>query len=110
MLLFNNDMRNEAAGKHGLFPHISVCVQHPYVGVRYGACLCARSLSRSVRVLRTNLFDSGISASVCDVVNNQDEDMRVTNIALGAFANLANSFSPLRDVRFISLIFFIKPH
>lgn len=70
------------------------------MGVRYGACLCVRSFTRAVRVLRTSLYDAGIGVLICDVVEKQDEDIRVTNIALAAFANLLNDFSPLREVRY----------
>ena len=98
--LFDNDVRNEATGHHGLLPYVTVCFEHPYVGVRYGASLCARSFSRSVGVLRTSLFDSGMGTLVSAVVQDEREDDRVINIALGALSNLLLNFSPMRGVRF----------
>ncbi|KAI5124564.1 hypothetical protein M0805_003084 [Coniferiporia weirii] len=94
--LFDNDIRNDITGILELLPLISVCLHHPNAGVRYGACLCVRALTRSVRVLRTNLLDSGVGLTLCEMVEREDEDRRVTNIALAGLCNLLNDFSPLR--------------
>ncbi|KAH8117384.1 armadillo-type protein [Phellopilus nigrolimitatus] len=96
LCLLESDIRNEVAGVLGLLPLIAVCLDHPYAGVRYGACLCVRALARSIRVLRTNLLDSGVGMTMCTIVEKKDEDRRVTNIALAGLCNLLNDFSPLR--------------
>lgn len=98
LAMLDNDIRNEVTGKFGLLPLISVCLEHPNAGVRYGACQCVRALGRSIRVLRTNLLDSGVGITLCEIVENRNEDRRVTTIALNGLCNLVNDFSPLRQV------------
>lgn len=101
--MLDNDIKNEVAGVLNLLPVISVCLDHPRPGVRYAACQCVRALSRSIRVLRTSLLDSGVGISLCEVVEKKDEDRRVTNTALAGLCNLLNDFSPLRQVRLFLL-------
>lgn len=97
--MHSSDIRNEIAGVLNLLPLISVCLEHPKVaGVRYAACQCVRALGRSVRVLRTSLLDSGVGITLCQIVEKQDEDRRVMNIALAGLCNLLTDFSPLRQV------------
>lgn len=42
-------------------PHIVNAMAHPKIGIRAAACQCTRSLSRSVRNLRTSLLDAGVA-------------------------------------------------
>ncbi|KAL5533100.1 hypothetical protein ACEPAF_4876 [Sanghuangporus sanghuang] len=98
LAMLSNDIRNEIAGVFNLLPLISVCLEHPRnAGVRYAACQCVRALGRSVRVLRTSLLDSGVGVTLCQIVENPDEDRRVMNIALAGLCNLLTDFSPLRQ-------------
>ncbi|EJD05875.1 ARM repeat-containing protein [Fomitiporia mediterranea MF3/22] len=97
LAMLDNDIRNEIAGALNLLPLITVCLGHPSAGVRYGACQCIRALSRAIRVLRTSILDSGVGVTLCEIVENRDEDRRVTNIALAGLCNLLNEFSPLRQ-------------
>ncbi|KAL5490344.1 hypothetical protein ACEPAI_5177 [Sanghuangporus weigelae] len=98
LAMLSNDIRNEIAGVLNLLPLISVCLEHPRnAGVRYAACQCVRALGRSVRVLRTSLLDSGVGVTLCQIMENPDEDRRVMNIALAGLCNLLTDFSPLRQ-------------
>ncbi|KAL5511605.1 hypothetical protein ACEPAH_4822 [Sanghuangporus vaninii] len=98
LAMLSNDIRNEIAGVFNLLPLISVCLEHPRnAGVRYAACQCVRALGRSVRVLRTSLLDSGVGVTLCQILENPDEDRRVMNIALAGLCNLLTDFSPLRQ-------------
>jgi hypothetical protein len=52
-----------------VLPHIVRAMSHPSVGVRAAACQCTRSLSRSVKNLRTDLVDAGIETPLFEVGN-----------------------------------------
>ncbi|PAV23692.1 ARM repeat-containing [Pyrrhoderma noxium] len=94
--LFEETIRSEMSGSLNLLPVITICLQHPYIGVRYGAILCLRALSRSVSVLRTSILDSGAGNCLCEIIQKPDEDPRLINIAMTSICNLVNNFSPLR--------------
>jgi armadillo repeat-containing protein 8 len=57
-----------------------------------------RVLSRAVAIIRTNIVDSGLGATVFQIFKKEDEDRNVTNAALLAVCNIVNDFSPLRPV------------
>ena len=97
--LFNDNIRSEVTDTLGLVPAIQVSLSHPHIGVRYAACQCVRSISRSVAVLRTNIVDSGIGLAAYRLFQKQDEDRQVTFAASSVVCNLVNECSPLRDVR-----------
>ena len=98
LCLFENDIRREVTEKLNLVPVIHAGLSDGHVGVRYAACQCVRVLSRAVAVIRTNIVDSGLGLSVFALFNKEDEDRRVTSVALAAVCNLVNDFSPLRPV------------
>lgn len=50
-----------------VLPYIVTAMSHPSVGVRAAACQCTRSLSRSMKNLRTSLVDAGIEAPLFQV-------------------------------------------
>jgi hypothetical protein len=81
-----------------LIPVVNASLLHRHVGIRYAACQCARTLSRAVAVVRTNIIDSGLGMTVFRIFKKQGEDRRVTYAALLAICNLVNEFSPLRPV------------
>lgn len=116
--LFDDSIRSEISGSLNLLPIITLCVEHPYIGVRYGAVLCLRSLTRSVSVLRTSVIDSGADKILCEIIQKHDEDPRLINIAMVGICNLANNFSPIRKTiidqglltRFITFVKEPDPH
>jgi armadillo repeat-containing protein 8 len=84
-----------------MIPTILASLSHRHVGVRFAACQCVRVLGRAVKVIRTNIFDSGLGKSVFQIFKKQDEDRNVTNAALSAMCNIVNEFSPLRLVSLV---------
>lgn len=64
--------------------------------VKIAACQCARGLSRSVKNLRTNLFDAGISKPLLKLLN--DPSVAVQTTACATLCNMVLEFSPLKKV------------
>ncbi len=94
LTLHRDDNRVALLEDHPTFlSTISRCLSHPQAGVRYGACQCVRALSRSVKVLRTNIGDSKLAETLFNIVK-ADSDERVILVALMGIANM---------VRFCSL-------
>lgn len=60
------------------------------------ACAAARSLTRSVSVLRTSLIDAGIAAPICDLVKSSNIEIQIA--ATSVMCNLALDFSPMKEV------------
>ncbi|KAF3483521.1 armadillo repeat protein [Arthroderma uncinatum] len=59
------------------------------------ACAAARSLTRSVSVLRTSLIDAGIAAPICALVKSNDIVIQIA--ATSVVCNLALDFSPMKE-------------
>lgn len=64
--------------------------------LRISACQCARNLSRSVKNLRTNLFDAGISAPLLKLLH--DESLSVQITACATICNMVLDFTPIKKV------------
>ena len=77
-----------------ILPLIVSSLANADVGVRVAACACARSLSRSVKNLRTSLVDAGISAPLLDLLFDNDD--RVKKIATATLCNIVLDFSPMK--------------
>lgn len=67
------------------------------------ACGAAKSLSRSVSVLRTSLMDSGLIAPLFTLLKHQDMDLQIA--ATGVVCNLVLQFSPMQEVNTHLLLF-----
>ncbi|RKO97880.1 ARM repeat-containing protein [Caulochytrium protostelioides] len=68
---------------------------HPKPGIRSAACQFARSLSRSVKNLRTSLIDVGIDRCLLNLI--QDESLPVRITATATLCNLVLDFSPMKS-------------
>ncbi|KAJ2960908.1 hypothetical protein NQZ79_g3697 [Umbelopsis isabellina] len=62
--------------------------------VRLAACQCVKSLSRSVRHLRTHLVDAGVTGPLLKLLD--DESPVVQAAACGSLCNLILDFSPMK--------------
>ncbi|PNS13858.1 hypothetical protein CAC42_1349 [Sphaceloma murrayae] len=65
------------------------------VPVLVAACEAAKSLSRSVSLLRTSLIDAGIAKPILNLLHHPDADVQVA--ATSVCCNLVLDFSPMRE-------------
>jgi hypothetical protein len=80
-----------AAGKeHG------ECLDLNPIPILLAACATAKSLTRSVSVLRTSLIDAGVAPPIFNLVKHRD--IEVQTAASAVVCNLAMDFSPMREV------------
>ncbi|KAI9596170.1 armadillo-type protein [Syncephalis fuscata] len=77
-----------------ILPRIVAALSHASPRVRIAACMCTRSLSRSVKNLRTALVDAEVSAPICKLLS--DPVIEVQNMALTTLCNLVLDFSALK--------------
>jgi armadillo repeat-containing protein 8 len=60
------------------------------------ACGAARSLTRSVSVLRTSLIDAGVTKPLFELIKHPDVEVQIA--ATSVICNLALDFSPMKEV------------
>lgn len=64
--------------------------------LKIAACRCVRNLSRSVKNLRTSLFDAGISKPLIRLLLDASTDVQIT--ACATLCNMVLEFTPLKKV------------
>ncbi|TKX27493.1 armadillo/beta-catenin-like repeat-containing protein [Elsinoe australis] len=77
------------------FSSASVTCNFNTVPVLVAACEAAKSLSRSVSLLRTSLIDAGIAKPILTLLHHIDSDVQVA--ATSVCCNLVLDFSPMRQ-------------
>lgn len=91
--LYKDDYRKQII-EAKCVPLIVTAMASPSASVRSAACQCARSLSRSVTMLKTSLVDTGMGAAVLGLLD--DTDVEVQTEACAVLCNLVLEFSPVR--------------
>ena len=87
-----------------MLPVLVEALSSESTAVKIAACQCARGLSRSVKNLRTFLFDAGISKPLLKLLN--DASIAVQTTACATLCNMVLEFTPLKKVRSDAMIGF----
>lgn len=78
-----------------IFPNLLAGMASANEKIRSAACSCTRSLSRSVKNLRTTLVDAGLTAPLLKLL--RDPSVRVQRTACATLCNMVLDFSPMKE-------------
>ncbi|KAK5575850.1 hypothetical protein RB653_006984 [Dictyostelium firmibasis] len=78
-----------------IIPQIISSLNSTNYAIRAAACNCTKSLSRSIKQLRTSLFDCTIATPLLRLLDDQSLEVRVS--ASATLCNLVLDFSPMKQ-------------
>ncbi|KAN0043076.1 hypothetical protein ACTA71_010711 [Dictyostelium dimigraforme] len=78
-----------------IIPQIISSLNSSNYAIRAAACNCTKSLSRSIKQLRTSLFDCTIATPLLRLLDDQSLEVRVS--ASATLCNLVLDFSPMKQ-------------
>ena len=90
----NEDARRSVIELDGI-PTIVESLRDEDDGVRAAACLCAKSLSRSRKAIKSSLFEAKIDAPLLSLLS--DPSRQVQQTASATLCNLVLSFMPMKE-------------
>lgn len=91
--LLREECRTQAINSK-ILPHAVSALSNHNSAIRLAACQCIKSLSRSVRHLRTHLVDAGVISPLLKLLN--DDSPVVQAAACGSLCNMILDFSPMK--------------
>ncbi len=94
--------RSQILSKSSLLSSIVVWLNSTHLELRGAACSVVRSLSRSLKGLRTGLWDAGVADALLKLIVDAYnlDNVQVLGIAVAALCNIVLEFSRMKTVRF----------
>jgi len=110
--------RNQCLSKTTTLDSLVKWLSSKDMAVRGSACSVIRSLSRSVKGLRTGLWDAGVGNALLQLVEDAyeesengmdtDDTLDVLSTAVATICNVVLDFSPMKGVRLLADLLTVK--